>query len=147
MALNPGPTTSIYATSPYGIATSTDEGESWDHHHFPKFHENDARSYCRGVLIKADNPDVIFVGNGDFLRGTIGAIQRTTDRGQTWEPVSLPVAPNSLVYWFATTKDLPSVIAAATLYGYVYISEDGGESWKKLKKEFGEVRSLALTPN
>ena len=50
MALSAGPTTSIYCTSPFGIATSTDEGESWDYHYFPKFNENDARSYCRGSV-------------------------------------------------------------------------------------------------
>ena len=27
-----------------------------------------------------------------------------------------------------------------------YVSEDGGDSWQKLQKEFGEVRSVALLP-
>jgi len=27
------------------------------------------------------------------------------------------------------------------------VSTDGGESWQKLKKEFGEIRTLAVTPN
>ena len=40
-----------------------------------------------------------------------------------------------------------AVIAAATIFGYVYVSEDGGDNWTKLKKEFGEVRALAITPN
>ena len=39
------------------------------------------------------------------------------------------------------------VIVAASLYGYVYVSEDAGDSWRKLEKEFGEVRSVAVTPN
>jgi hypothetical protein len=56
------------------------------------------------------------------------------------------VEPNSVVYWFATHPERPNVIAAASLYGYVYVSTDGGESWKKLKKEFGEIRTLAVTP-
>ena len=77
MAIKPGSTTSVYCTSPFGIATSEDEGESWDYHYFPKFSENDVRSYCRGILLKADNPDVMFVGNGDFIPGVTGAIQRT----------------------------------------------------------------------
>jgi hypothetical protein len=29
----------------------------------------------------------------------------------------------------------------------VYVSTDGGESWQKLRKEFGEIRTLALMPN
>jgi len=38
------------------------------------------------------------------------------------------------------------VIAAVSLYGYVYVSEDGGEAWRKLAHEFGEVRAVAVTP-
>jgi hypothetical protein len=57
------------------------------------------------------------------------------------------VAPTSFVYWFATHPSLPHVVAAASLYGYVYVSGDGGESWQKLRKEFGEIRTLAVMPN
>ena len=46
-----------------------------------------------------------------------------------------------------THKERPNVIVAASLLGYVYVSEDGGDSWQKLQKEFGEVRSVALLPN
>ena len=147
LALRPGPQTAVYATSPFGIATSTDEGENWKYHYFPKFNEADNRSYCRGVLLKADDPNVIFVGNGDAIPGVTGAIQRSTDGGQSWAPVKLPVAPNSVVYWFATHPSVPQVVAAGSLYGYVYVSTDGGESWQKLQKEFGEIRALAVMPN
>ena len=147
MALQTGPTTSIYCTSPFGIATSTDEGESWDYHYFPKFSESDTRSYCRGMVIKADDPNVMFVGNGDSIPGVTGAIQRTSDGGQTWEATPLPQEPNSVVYWFGTHAAVPNVIAAASLYGYVYLSTDGGDSWQKLQKEFGEIRSVAVMPN
>jgi photosystem II stability/assembly factor-like uncharacterized protein len=97
-------------------------------------------------MLKADNPDVIFVGNGDAIPGITGTIQRSKDGGQSWEAIKLPVEPNSVVYWFATHPERPNVVAAASLYGYVYVSTDGGESWKKLKKEFGEIRTLAVTP-
>ena len=147
MALKTGPNSSVYCTSPFGIARSEDEGESWDYHYFPKFNEADARSYCRGMLIKTDDPDVMFVGNGDFIPGESGAVQRTNDAGRSWEPVSLPVEPNSVIYWMGTHRKRANVIVAASLFGYVYVSEDGGESWQKLKKEFGEIRSVAVLPN
>ena len=147
LAVRPGSQSAVYATSPFGIATSTDEGENWDYHYFPKFNAADNRSYCRGVMLKADDPNVIFVGNGDAIPGVTGAIQRSKDGGQSWEVVKLPVEPNSVVYWFGTHPSVPQVIAAASLYGYVYVSTDGGESWQKLKKEFGEIRSVAVMPN
>jgi photosystem II stability/assembly factor-like uncharacterized protein len=147
MTIRPDHRTAVYATSPFGVATSTDEGESWEYHLFPKFHEDDRRSYCRGTLLKADDPDVMFVGNGDTVPGQTGAIQRSRDGGRTWERVPLPVEPNSVVYWFATHPAIPNVIAAITLFGYLYLSTDGGESWEKLKKEFGETRAVAVTPN
>lgn len=147
LALRPGQKSAVYATSPFGIATSTDEGENWKYHYFPKFNEADNRSYCRGVMLKADDPNVIFVGNGDAIPGVTGAIQRSKDGGQSWEAIKLPVEPNSVVYWFATHPSVPQVIAAASLYGYVYVSADGGESWQKLKKEFGEIRTVAVMPN
>ncbi|MEE8147691.1 MAG: hypothetical protein V3T24_08815 [Longimicrobiales bacterium] len=145
LARVPGKAT--YATSPFGIATSVDEGESWDYHYFPKHHEEDRISYCRGVVVKADDPDVMFVGNGDGIPGTAGAVQRTQDGGRSWETVSLPVEPNSVIYWLATHAERADVVVAASLYGYVYVSEDGGDTWRKLKKEFGEVRAVTVTPN
>ena len=147
MMIKPGRQTSVYVTSPFGIATSVDEGESWNYHEFPKFNEGDNRSYCRGMALKHDDPNVMFVGNGDFIPGVTGAIRRSKNAGQSWDIAPLPVEPNSVIYWFGTHTDRPNVIAAASLYGYIYVSEDGGDSWTKLKKEFGEVRSLALTPN
>ena len=141
------PGRATYATSPFGLAKSVDEGESWEYHYFPKHHEQDRFSYCRCVLLKPDDPDVIFVANGDIIPGTAGAIQRTTDGGQTWDAVPLPVEPKSVIYWMGSHADRPNVVAAASLYGYVYVSEDAGETWRKLEKEFGEVRAVAVTPN
>ena len=147
MAISPGPTTSVYCTTPFGIFTSTDEGESWDLHEFPRFHEGDARSYCRGMIIKPDDPNTLFVGNGDFIPGVTGAIRRSKDAGKTWEAVDLPVEPNSVVYWLSSHPEVPDVVVAGSLYGYVYASNDGGDTWNKLKKEFGEIRTVAVSPN
>lgn len=145
MARVPGRAT--YATSPFGIATSTDEGESWEYHRFPRHREGDRLSYCRGVLVKPDDPDVMFVGNGDGIPGDTGAIQRTTDGGCSWAAADLPQPPNSVIYWLAAHPAAPDLIVAVSLYGYIYLSEDGGERWRKLDKEFGEIRAVAVTVN
>ncbi len=144
LATVPGRAT--YATSPFGIAASVDEGESWDYHYFPKHHADDGVSYCRAVVVKADDPDVMFVANGDGIPGTAGAVQRTQDGGQSWETLTLPAEPNSVIYWLGTHPDRADVVVAASLYGEVYVTEDAGDSWRKLAKEFGEVRAVAVTP-
>ena len=41
----------------------------------------------------------------------------------------------------------PQVIFAASRYGYLYRSDDGGESWSKLWREFSEISSLLWMPN
>jgi len=147
LTIGMGKPTKLHATTPDGIWTSTTEGESWTLHGFPRFFERDKISYCRGVALKQDNPDVIFVGNGDFVPGVIGAIQRSTDGGQTWAPAKLSAEPNSTIYWFGTHPADPNIIVANSLHGYVYTSTDGGESWNKVKQEFGEIRAVAWTPN
>lgn len=147
LAISPGHPAKVLATTPDGIWISTDEGESWSLHGFPKFAERDGISYCRGVALKADDPDTIFVANGDFIPGKRGAIHRSTDGGKTWEKLPLPVEPNSTIYWFATNRADPNIIAANSIHGYVYLSTDGGDSWTKLRREFGEVRALAWLPN
>ena len=147
LTVSPGDKTKLYATTPDGIWTSTDEGQSWSVHEFPRFFENDRLSYCRGMAVKPDNPDVLFVGNGDFIPGQTGAIQRSTDGGQTWQTADLPVEPNSTIYWFGTNAADPDFIVANSLHGYVYTSRNGGESWAKVKREFGEIRAVTWIPS
>ena len=128
-----GPQTKIYASCPAGVFASTDEGESWEIHEFPLFHPDDMLSYCRGMELKADDPNVVFVGNGDSTPGFEGVIQRSQDGGKTWSPVQMSKQPNSNIYWMASHPTDPSRIVANSINGYIYVSDDGGGSWEKVK--------------
>ena len=92
----------------------------------------------------------MFIGTGNTIPGEVGGIQRTRDGGKTWEYVSLPVLPNSVVYWLGTHAETPDVIAAASIFGYIYLSEDGGETWDQaasgVRPRAGRRGDAGLTP-
>jgi photosystem II stability/assembly factor-like uncharacterized protein len=144
----------IFATSPEGLWISEDEANSFRLHQFPAFPEPEPAglpdgiiAYSRGIAQKVDDPNVLFVGTGDYTPGKTGAIQRSVDGGQTWAAAPLSAAPNSHFYWFATNRADPDYMAAVTMFGYLYVSEDAGGNWKKLPREFGEIRGVAWAPN
>jgi photosystem II stability/assembly factor-like uncharacterized protein len=136
----------VFATTPFGVSTSDDEGATWDLHQFPGFYEGNKRAYCRCVMFKADDPDTMFVGTGDTIPGETGALQISRDGGASWSPAELPERPYSVVYWLATHPERPDAVAAASLYGQLYLSEDAGRSWSRAARTFGEIRALAVTP-
>ena len=134
----------VLTTTPREIFASHDRGESWSGlgvgNHF-------ALPYCRSLAQKADDPDTLFVATGDSAVGTTGAIQRSTNGGKSWKMADLPVKPNSPIWAFATHPADPGLVVACSHYGELYKSENAGESWAKLPREFTEIRSLSWTPN
>jgi hypothetical protein len=50
------------------------------------------------------------------------------------------------VWSFACHPADPQMIYASTVSGEVFRSLDAGQTWKKLAREFGEIRSLAWCP-
>ena len=134
----------VLTSTPREIFASTDGGENWrglgvsKHFRLP---------YCRSLALKPDDPKVLFVATGDGAIGSTGAIQRSKDGGQSWQSTPLPVEPNSPIWAFATHPAKPNRILSCSHYGELFASEDGGDSWIKLRREFAETRALAWTPN
>ena len=134
----------VLTSTPREIFASTDKGESWQGLGVGK---NFGLPYCRGLALKADDPNVVFVATGDAAVGSTGAIQRSKDGGQNWERLALPVEPNSPIWAFATNPADPGLILACSHYGELFASRDAGDSWGKLRRELTEIRALAWTPN
>ncbi|MBM3264717.1 MAG: hypothetical protein FJY97_15015 [candidate division Zixibacteria bacterium] len=136
----PGPPKRILVTTNAGICISTDNGETFQD---MEIHTRFAWRYCRGTTQKTDGSGVIFVGNGSGPPGDAGAIRRTTDGGLTWGTPRLSHEPNSTIWHFAVNPLDPDLLFAYSVSGQVFRSDDGGENWTKLAREFGEVRAMA----
>ena len=134
----------VLTTTPREIFASSDTGKTWHglgverHFHLP---------YCRALTAKADDPNTLFVATGDGAAGTTGAIQRSNDGGKSWRALPLPVEPNSPMWGIAVHPADPDRIVACSHYGELYASADAGDSWRKLKREFTEIRAIAWLPN
>jgi photosystem II stability/assembly factor-like uncharacterized protein len=142
VSVNGGKT--VLTSTPREIFASTDVGETWQGCGVGKVFR---LPYCRGLALKADDAKTLFVATGDGAVGTTGAIQRSRDGGRSWEALSLPVAPNSPIWAFATHPADPGLILACSHYGELFASANGGDAWTKLPREFTEIRSLVWTPN
>jgi len=51
------------------------------------------------------------------------------------------------VWGLATHPADAKRIVAFSLFGEVYVSDDAGASWRKIAREFGEIRAAAWVPN
>jgi len=133
----------LLATTNNDLNISRDEGQTWLPQNVGSRFE---WSYCRGVAQKADDPQVVFLGNGDGPPGQVGALWRSRDAGRTWDKAKLPCVPNSTIWGFAVHPANARLILSYSVSGEVYRSQDGGEVWDKLPREFGEIRSLLWLP-
>jgi photosystem II stability/assembly factor-like uncharacterized protein len=131
----------IYVTTDRGPHRSRDNGESWEAFELPS-----PWQYTRAVIPRADDSGVIFITNGSGPPGGDGRLWRSRDQGQTWEDTRLPGPINSTVWWVATNPADPMLLFCCTNLGQMFRSTDGGETWEKLRREFGEIRTMLWRP-
>ena len=98
-------------------------------------------------MVKADDPTVLFAGCGETTTGETGHVLRSTDFGESWEILPLPTRPNATIWGLATHSAAANRIVAFSLFGEVYVTEDAGTSWRKIAREFGEIRAAVWVPN
>ena len=139
-----GPPKTLLTITPREIFSSTDDGVNWEPVGVLK---QVSIPYCRAVVVKSDDPQVIFLGNGESAFGGVGALHRSDDRGKTWETLPLPVEPNGTIWDLAAHPADSDFLLASTVNVQVFCTADGGDSWSKFHRDFGEVHALAWVPN
>jgi photosystem II stability/assembly factor-like uncharacterized protein len=139
----PGRPQRLLASTNNDLNVSTDGGETWQPF---KIGALLPWSYCRGLVQLRTRPQVVLLGNGDAPPGSAGLVARSTDGGLTWHETRMPGRANSTLWNFAVHEADPDLVYASSVSGELYRSLDGGESWEKLAREFGEIRALAWAP-
>jgi photosystem II stability/assembly factor-like uncharacterized protein len=134
-----GPPKAVFTVVNDDVWRSTDDGETWT---AARAREVFPWHYPRGIAVKPNDPRTVFVTVGDTTPGRTGTVMRSRDAGATWQSLGLPVQPNSAVWTVSMPASAPDTVLAASRYGYLYRSDDGGDSWRKLWREFGEVSSI-----
>jgi len=138
-----GPPRTVFTVVNDDVWRSTDNGKTW---HPARAREVFPWHYPRGIAVKPNDPKTVFVTLGDSTPGRVGTVMRSRDAGATWHSLGLPVPPNSAVWTVSVSASDPDTVFAASRYGYLYRSDDGGDSWRKLWREFGEVSSILWVP-
>jgi hypothetical protein len=134
----------VYVSTARDMFLSDDLGESW---HPVGTRDKWPLPYARGIAVKPDDPGVLYAGCGQTTTGEQGQVLRTTDYGQRWEILPLPTPANATIWGLATHRADADRIVAFSLFGEVYVSEDAGVSWRKIAREFGEIRDAVWVPN
>jgi photosystem II stability/assembly factor-like uncharacterized protein len=138
-----GPPKTVFTVVNDDVWRSTDDGKTW---HPARAREVFPWHYPRGIAVKPNDTKTVFVTLGDSTPGRVGTVMRSRDAGTTWQSLGLPVPPNSAVWTVSVSASDPDTVFAASRYGYLYRSDDGGDSWRKLWREFGEVSSILWVP-
>ena len=130
----------IYITTNKGLHRSEDDGETWQLQTL-----DSPWQYTRAIVPRVDGK-VLFLTNGNGPPGSTGRLLRSRDGGGRWEDAGLPGELNSTPWCVAVNPADPMLIFTCTNLGQLYRSEDGGETWVKLRRELGEIRSLLWRP-
>lgn len=132
----------ILVSTEVGLYRSDDEGASFRHVPVPQA----PWPYFRVMAARADRRGIVFLSVGDRPSGETGLLLRSRDWGETWENAGLPEPVNSTIWWIATHPADPMLVFCCTIFGQIFRSTDGGETWTKPRRELGELRMIAWEP-
>ncbi|MEM9529519.1 MAG: YCF48-related protein [Pseudomonadota bacterium] len=134
----------VLCSTEAGLHRSTDNGQTWSVVPVPE--QIAPWLYWRSIKQRADRPGVVLASVGDKPSGQAGVLLISHDEGATWSQAGLSEPVNSTIWSIATHASDPMLVFFVTIFGQIYRSRDGGESWVKMKRELGEIRQVAWAP-
>jgi photosystem II stability/assembly factor-like uncharacterized protein len=145
VVVSPGPPKTVFVAVNNEIYASQDDGATWR----PVGARQQFAPYrhVRDLVLDPFDPCSAWATVGDSTPGETGALMRTRDLGQSWQAVQMPVEPNSAMWVVRAQPDSRDLVMAASRYGYLYRSDDGGKQWEKLRRELSEIASIVWVPN
>lgn len=132
----------VLCSTEEGLHKSTDNGAHWTPVDVPQA----PWPYFRCMAKKTDDSGIVYLSVGDRPSGETGLMLRSRDFGETWEDAGLPTPVNSTIWWIGTNAADPNLIFCCTIMGQIFRSTDGGESWRKMTRELGELRMITWQP-
>jgi photosystem II stability/assembly factor-like uncharacterized protein len=145
VAVSAGPPKTVFVVVNNDVYASQDDGATWRsvgaREKFAPYR------HVRDLIVDPSDPCAAWATVGDYTPGDTGALMRTHDLGQNWQAVTMPVQPNSSMWVVRAQPDSRETVLAASRYGYLYRSQDGGQRWEKLRRELSEVASIVWVPS
>lgn len=132
----------ILCSTEDGVHRSNDNGESWEQMTIPEAKWD----YFRSLKQPAENSDTVIASVGDKPSGEAGELLISRNFGESWEICSLSQPANSTLWSIGTNPADTSLLFAATIFGQIFKSVDGGASWQKMPRELGEIRMITWAP-
>lgn len=132
----------ILCSTEDGLHRSIDNGMSWERLEIPQTRWN----YFRSLRQPLRNGELIIASAGDKPSGEVGELLVSRNFGQTWDSCSLSCPANSTFWSIGANAADTQLLFAATIFGQIFKSTDGGTSWNKIRRELGEIRMITWAP-
>jgi len=132
----------ILCSTEDGVHRSRDDGATWEQLHIPQAKWD----YFRSLKQPAENSDVVIASVGDKPSGEAGQLLISRDFGESWAEARMDTPANSTIWSIGTHPSDASLLYAATIFGQIFKSTDGGAHWTKMKRELGEIRMITWAP-